>query len=688
MDARRSRHALHGTIIALLCLGIVWASLVLRPAAAYADIANDTYDNVPWRITDAGKLLIGTAGETTQFTYRKERQEGDFPWIAYNDQIVAIEILGTVKGNGGHATMFAYNSSVETIDLSGFDTSKVESMAFMFHGCEALQALDLSGFDTGNVADMQFMFADCSSLTSLDLHSFDVSKVDSLMCMFMDCTSLESVNLTGWSTKSTADTTEMFYTCSSLRSVDLSLLPPVTTNNDILSGANALTSIKLGAQSRLDNASFSSAYTWSHNMTDAYSETGMRAYGGKDPGTYYAVYKVSFDHGTGTGTASPVYTPIDTAGSYVLPDAPSTLVAPQGMTFDAWDKGAPGTSIALAGDTTLTALWKERTSFTISWKVDGATTSEAYSLGQTPTFSGSTDKAPDDQYSYAFSAWSPSIAPVTGDQTYTAQFERTTHVWGKPSWTWGESLGSATVGLTCSDCGYHLERKASVSSAETLAPTCTKEGTQAYSATATIGGVRYTSGRTKAVAALGHNYTGAWHANAEGHWLLCSRCGVRSIMEPHVSGGAATADHAESCSVCGYQINPALAVVAEVYFENTGETTFDALSFRQANSGERTWSVSLPTEKPRMAGGYFESWACSQRSGEFAPGTTLTFAYADTKRVVFTALWTPLIGKGTFDLKAGRYRLDVDVQSLAGDPTVYASDQYVYVPSARSYTFS
>ena len=65
--------------------------------------------------------------------------------------------------------------------------------------------------------------------------------------------------------------------------------------------------------------------------------------------------------------------------------------------------------------------------YTVTWNVDGKTTTEVYEKDATPVFKGSTDKADDADYSYTFTGWSPAIAPVTADVTYTAQYSRTLH---------------------------------------------------------------------------------------------------------------------------------------------------------------------------------------------------------------------------------------------------------------------
>ena len=60
--------------------------------------------------------------------------------------------------------MFNLCSSLESINLSSLNTTKVKDMSYLFAGCESLKSLDLSSFDTTNVNDMFFMFSGCSSL--------------------------------------------------------------------------------------------------------------------------------------------------------------------------------------------------------------------------------------------------------------------------------------------------------------------------------------------------------------------------------------------------------------------------------------------------------------------------------------------------------------------------------------------
>ena len=65
----------------------------------------------------------------------------------------------------------------------------------MFRGCSSLQSIDLSSFNTTNVKDMSGMFAGCSSLQSIDLSSFNTTNVKDMRDMFCGCPSLKKENV-------------------------------------------------------------------------------------------------------------------------------------------------------------------------------------------------------------------------------------------------------------------------------------------------------------------------------------------------------------------------------------------------------------------------------------------------------------------------------------------------------------
>ena len=86
-------------------------------------------------------------------------------------------------------------SSLTSLNLSNFDTSKVTHMNNMFNDCSSLTSIDLSNFDTSKVEWMNTMFLSCSKLTSLNLSKFNTSIITTIHRMFDDCTNLGYINI-------------------------------------------------------------------------------------------------------------------------------------------------------------------------------------------------------------------------------------------------------------------------------------------------------------------------------------------------------------------------------------------------------------------------------------------------------------------------------------------------------------
>ncbi|WEV75152.1 BspA family leucine-rich repeat surface protein [Bifidobacterium sp. ESL0800] len=90
------------------------------------------------------------------------------------------------------------------------DTSEVKNMEGLFQSDHDLSDLDLSGWDTSSLQTMRSMF-DNTSMKSLDLSGLDVSNVTDMNHLFYNLNSIESLDLSGWDTSKVIDTNEMFF---------------------------------------------------------------------------------------------------------------------------------------------------------------------------------------------------------------------------------------------------------------------------------------------------------------------------------------------------------------------------------------------------------------------------------------------------------------------------------------------
>ena len=112
--------------------------------------------------------------------------------------------------------------SLTELDLSGSNSENVKDMNEMFYGCRALSKLDLTDFKTGQVTTMENMFCICSTLETLDVSSFNTENVTTMLGMFEKCSSLRSLDLSSFNTRKVANMQNMFQGCTNLESIDLS----------------------------------------------------------------------------------------------------------------------------------------------------------------------------------------------------------------------------------------------------------------------------------------------------------------------------------------------------------------------------------------------------------------------------------------------------------------------------------
>ena len=154
-----------------------------------------------------------------------------------------------VRLNKDARSMFSGMSSLTTLDLSSFDTSRVTSMRFMFSGMSNLTTLNLSSFDTSQVTDMYAMFQGMSNLAILDLSSFNTSKVTNMESMFSGMSNLATLNLSNFDTSRVTNMYAMFQRMSNLTTLNLSSFDTskVISMGSMFAGMPSLTNLDLSS---------------------------------------------------------------------------------------------------------------------------------------------------------------------------------------------------------------------------------------------------------------------------------------------------------------------------------------------------------------------------------------------------------------------------------------------------------
>lgn len=89
-----------------------------------------------------------------------------------------------------------------------------------------------------------------------------------------------------------------------------------------------------------------------------------------------------------------------------------------------------------------------------------------------------------------------------------------------------------------------------------------------------------------------HKFAEVWTSDAINHWHVCSGCGLKQDEAAHEPGAEATATNAQVCTICGYEIAPALG--SEEITEPTEST--DATT------------PTVPTDKTDPEDGSFPWW--------------------------------------------------------------------------------
>lgn len=179
------------------------------------------------------------------------------PKVICGNQVTSMYGMYDFMGGDYQATN---NTYVTEIDVSGLNTSNVQSMERMFKGMASITSLDLSNFDTtrlntvsGAVGGRAMeMFINCKSLTTLNLSNFHITCGYNNDCssMFSGCENLQTLILNN--TSITAGNPVganneiikyMFKNCKKLTSIDLSFIYINSHSNSLAGLFDSCTSL-------------------------------------------------------------------------------------------------------------------------------------------------------------------------------------------------------------------------------------------------------------------------------------------------------------------------------------------------------------------------------------------------------------------------------------------------------------
>ena len=344
-------------------------------------------------------------------------------------------------------------------------------------------------------------------------------------------------------------------------------------------------------------------------------------------------------------------------------------------TFTGWTPAVD----TVTGNITYTATYSQTVNqYTITWmNGEAVLKTEQVAYGETPVYSGETPvKEGDGQFGYTFTGWSPEIVPVTGDATYTAQFEQTIRTF---TVTWKNWDGSVLE--TDTDVAYGATPEYN---GETPTRAGDEQNTYTFTGwTPEISAVTSDITYTAVFETVGSNYTVTW-VNEDGSVLEIDTNVAYGVM-PEYNGETPTkaADESNSYTFSGW--TPEIsAVTGDITYTATFTTnpivrytvTFDA------NGGEGTMEpqtfiqgvdTTLTLNTFTREGYQFIGWnTAADGSGvDYADGASLI---ALTGNITLYAQWQHGEGWFTDEIGTGYIR---DGERIAGQwETIDGSTYY------------
>ena len=355
------------TKIVAAMLSLVFVFMLFPNLRVNAATVSGTFENGGNWYCDEPYLYIFGVGEMPDFSNKA-------PWFDYRNNIYQIKVYDGFTSTGRAA--FYDCCDLESVDLPDTLTSIGD---YSFFNCHNLPSISIPDGVT-SIGDYAFSW--CYYLTNFEFPSGLTTIGESA---FINCNGLTNIAIPDSVTSIGIDA---FSYCDNLKSVTMSWDLFSTLGNDPINDyfyESPVTIYFCKETLTADNGTIS---VESRDYTNGTITLKL------DPDTNYALGSVSVKYSDGT-----VEDVIPNNGKYIVD--------------------------VTKGDIEVNATFIP--TYEIKFINTDGTVLQSSSVpsGDTPTYTGTTPtKTEDEQYTYTFSGWTPTIVPVTGDATYTAVFDK------------------------------------------------------------------------------------------------------------------------------------------------------------------------------------------------------------------------------------------------------------------------
>ena len=158
-------------------------------------ICADGYINLP---RNSANLFRGLSNvKSYDFTYAKSDYVLNMNNLFYKNTMLESLDLSYLGNNLSLKYMyntFMFDTNLKSINFANW-TPKIVGLINTFSGCSSLESVDLSGFNAENLDNISSMFQNNTSLKYVNISTWNPKKMNKMVNTFSNCTSLEYVDM-------------------------------------------------------------------------------------------------------------------------------------------------------------------------------------------------------------------------------------------------------------------------------------------------------------------------------------------------------------------------------------------------------------------------------------------------------------------------------------------------------------